>query len=212
MRVLSRHEVTARRNAQQEAAELVVLVDEAGRAIGTADKARVHGVVTPLHLAFSAYLFDAAGQVLVTRRALDKRTFPGVWTNSVCGHPAPGESLPEAVRRRAQLELGVSIDSLRLVLPRFRYRATMTGVEEHELCPVYAGWLAEGATPTPSADEVSDTRWVDWDRFVDDVSAGTWEVSPWCHQQLPQLTALDADPRRWPVGDEGELPSAARSH
>jgi isopentenyl-diphosphate Delta-isomerase len=190
--------------------ELVVLLDDAGRATGTADKAAVHGPHTPLHLAFSAYLFDPDGRLLVTRRALGKRTFPGVWTNSVCGHPAPGEALPDAVRRRAERELGVAVTALRLVLPRFAYRAEMGGVVELEQCPVYAGWLAAGADPEQAPDEVEDTEWVAWPDFSADVLAGAREVSYWCGEQIPQLVALGPDPRYWPEADDRLLPPAAR--
>ena len=190
--------------------ELVVLLHDDGRAAGTADKAQVHGPDTPLHLAFSAYLFDEAGRLLVTRRALGKRTFPGVWTNSVCGHPAPGEALPDAVRRRAVRELGVEVTSLRLVLPRFAYRAEMDGVVELEQCPVYAGRVAAGAQPQPAEDEVEDAEWVGWADFSADVLAGTREVSTWCREQMPQLVALGSDPSRWPEADDALLPPAAR--
>ena len=83
--------------------ELVVLTDEAGHAIGAAPKAEVHTTETPLHLAFSCHVLDAEGRVLVTRRALAKKTWPGVWTNSFCGHPAPGEDAEEAITRRAAM-------------------------------------------------------------------------------------------------------------
>ena len=190
--------------------ELVVLLDDEGRVAGTADKAVVHGPDTPLHLAFSAYLFDDDGRLLVTRRALGKRTFPGVWTNSVCGHPAPGEALPDAVRRRATRELGLRVTSLRLVLPRFAYRAEMDGVVELEQCPVYAGRLAPDGAVTLAADEVDDAEWVGWAEFSADVLAGTRAVSTWCREQVPQLVALGSDPHRWPEADDRLLPPAAR--
>ena len=80
--------------------DLVDLVDEAGRVIGQAARATVHHGNTPRHRAFSVYLIDDAGRVLLTRRALSKITWPGVWSNSCCGHPRPGESDVAAIHRR----------------------------------------------------------------------------------------------------------------
>src|SRR5690348_15858232 len=114
------------------------LMDEAGYASGTADAPAVHHDSTPLHLAFSCYLFDEAGQFLLTRRAESKRTFPGVWTSTCCGHPLSGEPVAASILRRLRDELGIGPVRLQLVLPRFRYQATMNGVMENELCPVYA--------------------------------------------------------------------------
>ncbi len=189
--------------------ELVVLLDDAGHAVGTADKAVVHDGDTALHLAFSAYLFDERGRILVTQRALGKRTFPGVWSNSVCGHPAPGESLPDAARRRAARELGLTVGPLRLVLPEFAYRAEMDGVVENEQCPVYAGWLALGSAVTLAADEVADSEWVAWPDFVAQVCGGR-VVSRWCREQVAALDALGPDPAGWPEADDARLPPAAR--
>ena len=186
-------------------AESVVLLDEAGRAIGTADKAEVHHGDTPLHLAFSCYLLDADGAVLVTRRALHKRTFPGVWTNSCCGHPAPDEPLDDAVRRRVAHELGAEVVDLRLVLPRFRYRAEQDGVVENEMCPVLVGSAAGDVAPRP--DEVAEVRWEPWAAFRDEVLSGTRAVSVWCREQVAQLPA---DLAAAPAASWHDLPEAAR--
>ncbi|MBF4766901.1 isopentenyl-diphosphate Delta-isomerase [Nocardioides agariphilus] len=185
--------------------ELVVLLDEQGGAIGTADKVAVHHAETPLHLAFSCYVLDPAGRLLVTRRALSKKTFPGVWTNSCCGHPAPGEALDEAVVRRVRQELGLSLTDVRLVLPGFRYRAVMdTGVVENELCPVYLA-QSDGEVRA-DRDEVEEHHWEPWSQFRESVLSGR-DVSVWCREQVAQLPA---DLAGTPSRPAEELPPAAR--
>jgi len=186
-------------------AEVVVLLDEDGRALGTTEKAGVHHADTPLHLAFSCYLTDGEGNVLVTRRALDKRTFPGVWTNSCCGHPGPDEPLDDAVRRRVEQELGTNVTDLRLVLPRFRYRAEQDGVVENEMCPVFVGTASGPVSPDPA--EVGEVRWEPWGLFRDAVLDGSRTVSVWCREQVAQLPA---DPWSVPAADPGDLPPAAQ--
>ena len=173
-------------------AEIVVLLDEEGRSIGTAPKSAVHDRNTPLHLAFSCYLFDADDHLLLTRRALSKRTWPGVWTNTCCGHPAPGEALPDAVSRRLRQELGLEIADLRVAVPAFRYRAEMAdGTVENEMCPVVVGRCVDAERLRPDPAEVGDTAWVPWRSFRDDVLAGRRAVSPWC---VEQLACLPSDP------------------
>ena len=187
------------------APELVVLLGEDGRAVGTRAKAEVHHRETPLHLAFSCYLLDPQGRLLLTRRADTKRTWPGAWTNSCCGHPSPGETLTDAVRRRVDQELGLPVAEVRLALPGFRYRAVMAdGTVENEMCPVLVATTAEPHRLRPDPAEVSATEWVDWVRFRGDVLAGRRPVSPWCTEQV---AVLPGD--LWSAGAEpGELPPA----
>lgn len=189
--------------------ELVVLLDDHGHRVGTADKATVHHDRTPLHLAFSAYVVDPDDRLLVTRRAPSKRTFPGLRTNSVCGHPAPDEGLDDAVRRRAGRELGLPLEEIRLVLPAFRYRAVMEGVVEHEICPVVVCPVAH-AQPDPAPDEVGEAVWVPWGEFSRGVLDGTVAVSPWCVLQVAELVELGASPRSWAAQDRSLLPPALR--
>jgi isopentenyl-diphosphate delta-isomerase len=191
------------------ASELVVLLDEDGHAIGTAPKRTTHRADTPLHLAFSCYVFNRRGELLVTRRALDKATFPGVWTNSFCGHPAPGEDILEAVRRRGEQELGLMLEELRLVLPAFRYEATMPdGIRENEMCPVFVA--VTSSVPTPDASEVAAAEWTPWSDFRDDVLTGQREVSVWCAQQVAALTERERRDGSLAAASLSELPPAAR--
>ncbi len=186
--------------------ERVVLVDDAGQAIGTAPKAEVHGPDTPLHLAFSCYVFDADHRLLLTRRASDKVTWPGVWTNSCCGHPGPGEPFVEAVHRRTGQELGLGLVGLRLLLPEFRYRVQMAdGTVENELCPVFVAGTPDAVRPDPA--EVADHRWAPWAEFRAGVLDGSLDVSPWC---VKQVRALPEAPYDAPAADSARLPPAAR--
>jgi isopentenyl-diphosphate delta-isomerase type 1 len=166
----------------------VVLLDGHDQPIGTAPRASVHGSDTPRHLAFSCYLFDDHGRVLLTRRALAKVAWPGVWTNSGCGHPRPGEAMEDAVRRRIAEELGAQVSGLELVLPDFGYRAVdASGVVENEFCPVWVARLA--GTLQPAADEVAEIAWVSWEDLVTLVDTAPALLSPWCVEQVPQLAA-----------------------
>lgn len=182
--------------------ELVRLLDDSGAEIGTADKALVHTTETPLHLAFSCHLFDAQGRTLLTRRALSKLTWPGVWTNSFCGHPAPGESFEEAIIRRAAVELNLVVTDIQPALPDFRYRAVdASGIVENEICPVFTAVFdgvldgGDAAADDSAADldaiapnpaEVCDWAWAEVVDVEEAVTATPFAFSPWLVQQLSE--------------------------
>jgi len=178
----------------QQLPEQVVLVADDGTPVGVADKIAVHTTDTALHLAFSCHVYNERGEVLVTRRALGKLTWPGVWTNSFCGHPAPGEPMETAIARRAERELGLTIDRVEVVLPDFRYRAIdASGIVENEICPVYRA-IATSAVD-PSADEVAEFEWLAPDALRSAVGAAPFAFSPWLVLQLQQWdgSSLPAD-------------------
>lgn len=166
--------------------ELIVLVDDDGNEIGTAPKLASHHMHTPLHKAFSCYIFDKDGRFLVTQRALSKKVWPGVWTNSVCGHPGPGESNEAAIRRRTQDEVGIGLEDILIVLPDYRYTTPpYEEVIENEICPVYLARANSEMALNPS--EVEDASWVKWDEYVADMQTNPAEYSYWAKDQLLQL-------------------------
>jgi len=178
------------------ALEHVVLLDDRGRAAGTAAKAGAHTAATPFHLAFSCHVVDGDGRLLLTRRALAKRTWPGAWTNGCCGHPQLGEHLGDAIDRRVREELGLGIVRAAVALPDFAYRAEMPdGTVEHELCPVVIAQVT--GVPMPDPDEVDDLEWVAWPDLVQRAALEPWSLSPWSVEQIRQLTGLGVEPLAW---------------
>ena len=181
-------------------AEHVVLLDRLGLPAGTVAKREVHTPRTPLHLAFSCYVVDRRGRVLLTRRASSKTTWPGVWTNACCGHPQDGESLRAAVTRRLGEELGLRPTRMAVLLPDFAYRAQMTdGTVEHELCPVLVAEVDDA--PVPAEDEVDDVAWVAWPELHERARRDPGSLSPWSVEQVHALAALGWHPADWPAPD-----------
>lgn len=173
--------------------ELIVLVNDEGQPIGTAPKLESHNEHTPLHLAFSCYVFNDRGEFLLTQRAKSKKVFPGVWTNSCCGHPAPGEKTEDAIRRRLKDELGLLPADLEVIVPDFRYRAEMNGIVENEICPVHIAYVS--GEPTRNPDEVEDCRWINWNEFLADIKKNPDHYSPWSVSQTEALEKVQFAPK-----------------
>jgi isopentenyl-diphosphate delta-isomerase type 1 len=167
--------------------DLVVLLDALGNPCGTASRTSVHRRQTPLHLAFSCYIRQASGEVLVTRRALTKAAWPGVWTNSCCGHPRPDEDVLASVARRVYEEIGLSLDMVEPLIPDYRYTAVdAAGIMENEVCPVYLG-ITVGGDVHPDPREVAEFRWCSWEALERVAASTPWLLSPWASEQISLL-------------------------
>lgn len=161
--------------------EQVVLVNDFDEPIETLEKSKVHTANTPLHRGFSVFIFGAKGQVLLQQRALGKTTWPGVWSNSCCGHPKPGEKNIDAVRRRLAYELSLNNVEIYEILPHYRYRCENNGIWENEICPVFVGFTEQN--PIINKGEVESTRFMPWFKFVKDVNDHPEAYSFWCGEE-----------------------------
>ncbi len=171
--------------------EQVILVDENNNEIGTADKKTVHTTTTPLHRAFSLFIFNEKKQLLVTKRAAKKKTFPSVWTNSVCGHVSPGEETIDAAIRRSQEELHMEVGHVHEVSP-YRYRfADKNGIVENEICPIFIGFTHVG--PIVNKNEVEDWKWIDWKEFIQIIQEQPGTYSPWSEEEAIILQRINPE-------------------
>lgn len=188
------------------AAAQVVLLDDDGHAVGTRPESSVHDATTPLHLGMSVFLVDEDDRVLLTRRAYRRSTFPGTWS-SVGGHPAPGETLEDAARRRALREAGLRVQDVRVVLPAYRFQARRNGLLENEFCPVVVASVRHQVV-TGHPDELDDADWVPWEDLTDRVGGDRSDVTPWCREQVGLLSALPGGPASWEASAGQALPPA----
>ncbi len=128
---------SANRIVSSEAEELI-LVDSDDKPVGQLSKAAAHDGDGQLHRAFSVFLFNDAGELLLQQRGKDKRLWPGFWSNSCCSHPRVGETMEIATRRRLDDEL--NLESELEYVYRFQYQANYSEAgSEHELCHVFVG-------------------------------------------------------------------------
>jgi isopentenyl-diphosphate delta-isomerase len=161
---------------------LVELVDRAGRAIGSCPVREAHTAPGRLHRAFSVLLYDPDGRVLLQQRAAVKTRFALRWSNSCCGHPAPGQDLVEAATIRLAEELGITAGQTTPLVEAgvLRYRAddAQTKRVEYEWDHVLVATLTDDAT-APDANEVHDLRWAAPAALAGEVAARPEEFTPW---------------------------------
>lgn len=116
-----------------------------------------------------------------------------MWTNSFCGHPAPGETMHDAIVRRGREELGTEISGIEVVIPDFRYRAIdASGVVENEICPVHVARIVGPLRPNRA--EVAEWAWAPLDRLAEAVERAPFAFSPWMVLQLPHM--IEHNPQR----------------
>uniref|UniRef100_A8M6W5 Isopentenyl-diphosphate Delta-isomerase n=1 Tax=Salinispora arenicola (strain CNS-205) TaxID=391037 RepID=A8M6W5_SALAI len=138
-------------NAPEPGRDLLELVDTIGRTVGVLDKLAAHTSPGHLHRAFSVFLFDDEERLLLQRRALGKYHSPGVWSNTCCGHPFPGEAPDAAAARRVREELGmtpVGLAAAGTVL--YELPDPKSGLIEREYNHVFVGRFRDEPRPDPA--------------------------------------------------------------
>lgn len=153
----------------------VILVNEKDEPMGIMDKLEAHQKGL-LHRAFSIFIFNNAGQLLLQRRAKDKYHSPGLWTNTCCSHPKPEESTLDAAKRRLKEEMGIET-SLEKKFD-FIYRAQLDNdLIEYEFDHVYTGQF--NSNPILNLNEVSEYRWVSIHELKNEIEQHPEEYSEW---------------------------------
>jgi len=155
--------------------EEIILVDEKDNEIGKGEKMQVHKDAK-LHRAFSIFVFNSDGKLMIHQRNKDKYHCGGLWTNTCCSHPRAGESLDDAVKRRLQEEMGFTTD-MRKVFD-FIYKVKFdNGLTEHEFDHVFFGKYDDD--PKPNPEEVQDWKWVDLRELRNDIDENPDKYTYW---------------------------------
>lgn len=168
-------------------ARTVVLTDEAGAALGTADLVAAHTGKGLLHRAFSVYVFRSGrSEVLMQRRAAAKMLWPLVWSNTCCSHPLEGETPAAAGERRLREELGFSVPLS--VHSSFVYRAEDDGRGvEHEHVAILVGDALGEVALRPNPEEVAEAKWIGVTELRADMERDPERYTPWFHVGLGKL-------------------------
>lgn len=164
--------------------DLLILVDADDREIGSLDKEACHDGDGKLHRAFSLFLFDERGRLLLQRRSKEKRLWPKFWSNSCCSHPRYGEAMEAATVRRLGEELNTAAD-IEFVY-KFEYQARYTDRgSENELCWVYLGRLGQAASANES--EIEELRFISANELNSEIDAVPERFTPWFKMEWKRL-------------------------
>ncbi len=170
--------------------EELILVDDRDRELGHLSKVKCHEGDGVLHRAFSLFVFNHEGELLLQQRAAGKRLWPLFWSNSCCSHPRRGERMEEAVHRRLWQEIGIEAELDYLY--KFRYQARYdAGGAEHELCWVYLG--VSDQEPRPNRQEIADWCWASPARLDAELVSRAERYTPWFKMEWKRLRGEFAD-------------------
>jgi isopentenyl-diphosphate delta-isomerase len=172
--------------------EQVILVDENDQPVGVEEKLRAHQCGGRLHRAFSIFVFNAAGELLLQRRAQGKYHFGGLWTNTCCGHPRPGETIEQAAVRRLQEEMGFKTPLHKAFTFIYKAHDEPSGLTEQEFDHVLIG--SHAGEPSPDSAEVEDWRWLSLKKLRDEIGRNPQDYTPWFHHALTKGKELNAFP------------------
>jgi len=156
--------------------EKVILVDENDKQIGTEEKIKAHENGGKLHRAFSIFVFNSDGSLLLQQRAPSKYHFGSLWSNTCCGHPRPGEKIKDAAHRRLDEEFG--FDTELKENSSLVYNADFTnGLTEREFDHSFVG-IFDG-DPRPNPEEIGDYKWISVDDLEKDIEKNPDKYTPW---------------------------------
>jgi len=184
----------------------LILVDNRDNDIGWEEKDACHRIPTRLHRAFSIFIVNGQGHMLIQKRAPAKKTWPDFWSNACCSHPRKGEGLPEATGRRMEEELGFTCPLQHIFT--FRYAADYDGeFGEDEIDHVFLGEY-DGPIRA-NKDEIQDWRFVAVEELVNDVRKDPESYTPWFKKALPKVVEFIAAN---PIGAEADCKQTPVPH
>lgn len=167
--------------------EPLILVNEADESIGRMAKRDCHLDQGVLHRAFSVFIFNSTGEVLLQKRSEQKFLWPLYWSNACCSHPREGEDSEEAVHRRLEQELGIRTQLT--FLYKFIYQASFADIgSEHELCWVWAG-RAEASDITANNNEIADWQFLTPTELEQGLATRPQEFTPWMKMEWQRICA-----------------------
>jgi len=165
----------------------LIVIDKNDNIVGYEEKEKCHDNEGIPHSAFSVFIFNNKGQLLIQQRSKFKRLWPLHWSNSCCSHPRPREELKKAAQRRIAEELGIFCELKYLY--KFRYTASYKNIgSENEICAVLIGKSDDGVILNPA--EIQDFKWVDIGELRKDVERNPEKYTPWFKMEIKELLSL----------------------
>ncbi len=168
--------------------EEIILVDEHDKSVGFMEKIVAHKNGGKLHRAFSIFIFNSKGQMLLQLRSVKKHHFGGLWTNTCCSHPRRGEELREAVYRKLKQECGFDTELKEIFSFIYKAHDKKSGLTEHEFDHVFIGKF--DGEPNPNPEEIDELKWVDPKDLLQDVKKNPDNYTLWFRLALDSVLEI----------------------